>query len=141
MFLCANPFAGIPTTATHPVARDPKVSNRNGYYSGEFEEKPHALEWTPDYQYWASDCMGCGQDLHYSSGWGRRVCLLCGYMEGIGGHHVYPTALPLAEWLFVVGQIQAQYSNQQMDYTEFRDELRRLTLIGSADRPYGEEQL
>lgn len=99
----------------------------------------HDLGGIPDYQGWATDCISCGASLHYSSGFGRRICLLCGYLEGCGPNPYYPRALGTYEWLVTVGLLYEQLRMRYISNSNFREELGLITFIGSVYRPWGEE--
>jgi hypothetical protein len=131
-----NMFTGVPVGAHK---RDPRKSERDISYAGPLEEWPVLWSETPEHQALATDCPSCGETLHYSSGWERRTCMLCGYIEGMGGHHVYPRAVSESDWLFTIGLLYQQMVSGDLTQDEFREEMRQITFVGSVYRPCGED--
>lgn len=92
-----------------------------------------------DYNSITPVCPGCSSDLHYSSGWKRRVCDTCGYIDGDRYYRVYPVAVSKDVYYFTIGQAYQLLRARQMYRVDFDDIVDNMTVHGSFYRPSGEQ--
>lgn len=93
---------------------------------GEADREDHAL---------APECPACGADLHYSSGWERRVCTLCTWVEGEFDYQIYPRGLPWDQYHFLLGQTYWLRQQRHISQHEFCEMVYQIAPYGSFYRP------
>jgi hypothetical protein len=108
--------------------------------AGTTTEEPWILhDEVPEYQAGSDGCPMCHRELHYSSGWDRRICDICGYIEGMTGCRYYPIPLSFSDYHTLAGQFYYARTQRWMDGSEFEHLVWAYTTYGSFYRPWFED--
>lgn len=106
----------------------------------EADNQQGELAHVPAYLSQLPHCPACHHDiLHYSSGWGVRICSLCAYVEGDKEYIHYPRPLPISEYLWLVGYAYTALIRREIDRDTFHDMVEDIAIYGGFYRPPGEK--
>jgi hypothetical protein len=113
----------------------PSRERFSSYYA---DSNPRLRRDVPEYQSNIPGCFSCGSELHYSSGFKRRCCDTCGFIEGDFDAPQYPRVVTLKEYCFLTKELSRQYRDFQLTYHEYSEALYSVTFYDSYYRPPGE---
>ena len=113
------------------------MSNRcrfNSYYS-DYNVLQYDVK---SYQSNYPECFSCGSSMHYSSGFERRYCDTCGFVDGDRNAPCYPRAVSIKEYSFITSEAYRQLSTFAITRHEFYELVYSLSFYDSHYRPPGE---